>query len=383
MGLAEDAFRRGFREEFDRQGLEIGRFNLAIFGKTGVGKSTLINAVFGEEVAATGIGAPVTKGSRLYLDRIGGHLGILDTQGLEVGKDTRELIDELNSVMKQTRKAPLAEQLHVAWYCVRGMDRRFEDSEADFIRRLAALGLPVLLVLTQVPMRDGVGYHPDALALADRILALDLPIVGERVFFTFAQPDPFTGQGSHGLHDLLDATFRVVPDGAVAALAAAQAIDSAAKVRQAKAAIRAAVTSAGTAALVPIPFSDAALLVPIQVAMMARIARLFGIGMDRAALMSTLATTAATQGGRAAVTGLLKMVPGAGTVAGGAIGASVATTFTYAMGRAWMQVCQSAAAGQLDGAAGVLDQQAVQDAFRDAFTRWVKTPSKDRPTLAP
>ncbi|MBN8882129.1 MAG: DUF697 domain-containing protein [Salana multivorans] len=384
MGLGaafnEEVFRRSFREEYHKQDLEIGRFNLAIFGKTGVGKSTLLNAIFGEDVAATGIGEPVTKGSRLYLDRVGGHLGILDTQGLEVGKDTKELITELDTVLKQTRKQPLSEQLHVAWYCVRGMDRRFEDSEADFIRRLAALGLPVVMVFTQVPMRDGQ-YHPDALALADQVLARGLPIVDNRVFFTFAQPDPFTGQGTHGLHDLLDATFRVVPQGAFAALVAAQAIDSGAKARSARTTIASAVTAAAAAAAIPIPFADATLLVPIQLGMMARIGQIYRISFDRAAILSTLATTAATQGGRAAFTGLIKMVPGAGSVVGGLIGAGVASTFTYAMGQAWVVVCQRAAAGQLDTVTGALDDARVRSVFLEQFGRWVKLDAKGRKEL--
>ena len=377
MGISDELFRKKFRDEYDRQGLAIGRFNLAIFGKTGVGKSTLINAIFGEDVAATGIGKPVTKGSRLYLDRIGGHLGILDTQGLEVGKNSKELIGELNDVVKSTRGKPLEEQLHVAWYCVRGMDRRFEDSEADFITRLHRLGLPVVLVMTQVPMRDGA-LHPDALELASQITARNLPIVDGRVFHTVALADAFTGETTHGLHDLLDATFRVAPTGAQAALVAAQAIDAAAKIRQARVAIRAAVGSAAAAAAVPVPFADATLLVPIQLGMMARIGQLFNIPLDRAALMSTLATTAATQGGRAAVTGLLKLVPGAGTVAGGLIGASIASTFTYAMGEAWLTVCQRAAAGQLDGANGLLDNAQVRTAFLEAFSKWVKLDPKRR-----
>ncbi len=380
MGVGDELFRKKFRDEYDKQGLALGRFNLAIFGKTGVGKSTLINAIFGEEVAATGIGRPVTKGSRLYLDRIGGHLGILDTQGLEVGKNSKELISELNDVVKTTRSKPLEEQLHVAWYCVRGMDRRFEDSEADFITRLHALGLPVILVMTQVPVRDGV-VHPDALELARQITERRLPIVDGRVFHTVAQADPFTGQETHGLHDLLDATFRVAPAGAQAALVAAQAIDAAAKVRQARITIRAAVASAAAAAAVPIPFADATLLVPIQLGMMARIGHLFGIPLDRAGLMSTLATTAATQGGRAAVTGLLKLVPGAGTIAGGVIGASVASTFTYAMGEAWLTVCQRAARGQLDGVNGMLDNAQVRSAFLEAFAKVVKLDAKQRKEL--
>ena len=60
-----------FRTEYEQASVATGRFNLAVFGKTGVGKSTLVNAIFGEEVARTGIGEPVTKGSHLYVDRVG------------------------------------------------------------------------------------------------------------------------------------------------------------------------------------------------------------------------------------------------------------------------------------------------------------------------
>src|ERR687893_1101508 len=176
MAGGQDWFRDSFRAEYDKQDASLGRFNLAIFGKTGVGKSTLINAIFGEEVARTGIGEPVTRGSHLYLDKIG-HLGIVDTPGLEVGRDSREILAELGKAMATMRRLPLSEQIHVAWYCIRGMDRRFEETEADFIRRLDELGLPVLLVLTQVPYRDGQ-YHPDALLLAEQIAAKRLPIVG-------------------------------------------------------------------------------------------------------------------------------------------------------------------------------------------------------------
>src|SRR5829696_6774221 len=267
----------------------MGRFNLAIFGKTGVGKSTLINAIFGEEVARTGIGEPVTHGSHLYLDKVG-HLGIIDTAGLEIGKDNKEILAELNRAMIDMRRQPLSEQIHVAWFCIRGMDRRFEDSEAEFIRRLDELGLPVIVVLTQVPMRDN-HYHPDAIALAEQIMARRLPIAGE-----------FSGQPAYGLKDLLDATFRVAPEGVHGALIAAQEIDHVRKEQEARKYIATAATSAAAAAASPIPFSDATLLVPIQLGMMARIAQIYKIKFERAALLAIASTAVATQAGRSAFT---------------------------------------------------------------------------------
>lgn len=362
-----DWFRDSFRSEYERQSAALGRFNLAIFGKTGVGKSTLINAIFGEEVARTGIGEPVTQGSHLYLDKIG-HLGIVDTEGLEVGRDDKEIVSELTRAMKDMRKRPLAEQLHVAWFCVRGMDRRFEETEAQFVRNLHGAGLPVIVVLTQVPMRDGV-YHPDAVAMAQLIAAKQLPIFGGRPFLTFAQADRFTGQDVHGLTEVLDATFRCAPDGVQGALTVAQEIDQDRKTKEARNYIGVAATTAAAAAASPIPFSDAAMLVPIQLGMMAKIAHLYKIRIDRAALMGIAATTAATQVGRATFTGLIKLVPGAGTIVGGAISAGVATAYTYAMGQAWLTVCQRMSTGSFGRADGVIDNAAVGELFMSEFKK--------------
>ena len=43
-----------------------GIANILLAGKTGVGKSTLLNAVFQDDYAATGQGRPVTKTTRKY-----------------------------------------------------------------------------------------------------------------------------------------------------------------------------------------------------------------------------------------------------------------------------------------------------------------------------
>ena len=380
MAGSQDLFRESFRAEYDKQDASLGRFNLAIFGKTGVGKSTLINAIFGEEVARTGIGEPVTRGSHLYLDKVG-HLGIVDTPGLEVGKDSQEILSDLRKAMATMRRLPLSEQIHVAWYCIRGMDRRFEDTEADFIRRLDEMGLPVLMVLTQVPRRwnadGGQGhYHPDAVLLAEQIMARRLPIAGGRPFMTYAKPDEFAGQPAYGLQEVLDATFRVAPEGVRGALVAAQEIDYDRKAEEARKYITAAAGSAAAAAATPIPFSDATLLVPIQLGMMARIAQLYKIRFERAALMAVVSATAATQVGRAAFTGLLKMVPGAGTIVGGVIGAGVASTFTYAMGQAWLTVCQRVVRGTL-GSGGGVDNDQLRDAFLEEFRKRLKVSRKE------
>jgi uncharacterized protein (DUF697 family)/GTP-binding protein EngB required for normal cell division len=362
---ADDWFGQAFSKAWRDKAEEIGRFNLAIFGKTGVGKSTLVNAIFGAEIAATGIGEPVTRQEHLYLHK-SGTLGVLDTRGLEVGRDNEALIGELKDYLHGMRRKPLSDQLHVAWYCVRAGDRRFEATEADFIRALHELGVPVIMVLTQVP-RAGARVHPDAEALAASIAELRLPIVDGLVHYTMARADEFTGQTAYGLQELLDATFRGAPEGVAHAITAAQRIDYSRKRDRAEKAIKAATGAATTAGASPIPFSDAAILVPLQIGMMASIAVTYGVPLERSTAASLAATAAATTAGRSLVTNMIKLVPGAGTMVAAPISATVAGTFTWAMGHAWLRVCERLARGELGGLSGALDGEAVRRVFMDEF----------------
>jgi uncharacterized protein (DUF697 family)/GTP-binding protein EngB required for normal cell division len=362
---ADDWFGQAFGKAWKDKAEEIGRFNLAIFGKTGVGKSTLINAIFGAEIAATGIGEPVTRQEHLYLHQ-SGTLGVLDTRGVEVGRDNDALLAELNDYLHGMRRKPLSDQLHVAWYCVRAGDRRFEATEAEFVRALHGLGLPVIMVLTQVP-RSGGQVHPDAEALAASIANLDLPIQDGLIHYTMAKADEFTGQAAYGLQELLDATFRGAPQGVAHAITAAQRIDFDRKRERAEKAIKAATGAATTAGASPIPFSDAAILVPLQIGMMASIAVTYGIPLERSTAASLAATAAATTAGRSLVTNLIKFVPGAGTMVAAPISATVAGTFTYAIGRAWLRVCERLARGEFAAVNGALDSDAVRRVFMEEF----------------
>ena len=63
--------------------------NIIVAGKTGVGKSTLINAVFKDKLAETGMGKPVTTHMR-KITKKGVPLAIYDTRGFELGKEVNK-----------------------------------------------------------------------------------------------------------------------------------------------------------------------------------------------------------------------------------------------------------------------------------------------------
>ncbi|XUB35618.1 hypothetical protein IGI41_000610 [Enterococcus sp. DIV0876] len=94
-----------------------------------------------------------------------------------------------------------------------------------------------------------------------------------------------------------------------------------------------------TAAIIgcsPIPFSDAFLLVPVQMTMMARLYRLFGRPWSEGLTKSLSKEMVVVTFGRSAVGNVLKFVPAVGTVAGAAVNATVATGITEALG--WVTV---------------------------------------------
>ena len=362
---------RMYREEYAQALGALGRFNLAIFGKTGTGKSTLINAIFGEDVAETGTGRPVTTGLDYYLHP-DGVLGIYDSRGFETGEAGDRILEALAETVNRARGGEALEQIHVAWYTVRWSDRRFENHQAAFVRRLHELGLPVIFVMTQVPCNAEGDIHADAIEFAEYVAGLGLPLAaGGHVYLTNAKADPFLGTVVFGLQELLDATFDTIPEAATAALSAAQQLDWGRKRHAAKKIIATSAASALATGATPIPFSDAAILVPLQIGMIARLTAAYGSKLPSAQMASLVGSlmlsSGATTAGRWMVSSLLRVVPG-GQPAAMAISGTVAASMTTAMGWAWVAVLEKYLVdGDLSDVDSIRDMFVTE--FRQRF-RW-------------
>jgi uncharacterized protein (DUF697 family) len=235
------------------------------------------------------------------------------------------------------------------------------------------LDVPVILVITQAPRMPDGKFHPQVAALLDEIRELRLPVVPGSPFPVVAMPDPYLRLDAYGLGELLDATFQAVPEAVHLALSAAQEIDPERKRAAAYKAVGTATAAAVAAATVPIPFVDAAALVPIQVGMMASISLIYKIKVDKASLATIAAPAVATGAGRALVGTALKFIPGIGTVAGGAIKAAVASSFTAAMGRAWIEVCDRLTGASLDAVIDAMNTDEVKRMFLDQLRPGAKT----------
>ena len=77
----------------------------------------------------------------------------------------------------------------------------------------------------------------------------------------------------------------------------------------------ASVAAAATAAS-PIPFSDAALLIPIQTTMITGLYKANGANISRGVVDGALKATIVSSLGKSLAGNLLKLIPGVGTIAG-------------------------------------------------------------------
>ncbi len=353
------------KRAIDEARRDLGKVNVLIAGRTGVGKSTLINSVFHGRLAATGQGEPVTQTTHL-ISKDGIPLAIWDSRGLEMS-DFDETLGELTNLVEKRASEPnLQDHIHVAWLCLNEDGRRVEPAEQKLCRSLAQ-HLPVLGVITKARRDDGFR------AEVHRLLPEVKNVVRVRAIAEQFD-DPGVSLPPMGLDDLVASTAEVVPEGIQGALAAAQKVSVQQKEQQAHAVVASAATTAAAAAAVPIPFADALILVPIQISMLAGISVVFGLDTSRAFLSVLVATVTGTASttvvGRAIVANLLKFIPGGGSIFGGAVSAATATTLTTVLGEIYI-ASLVAVFTRTDGQ--LPDTDAVEREFRER----VKTATDD------
>jgi GTP-binding protein EngB required for normal cell division len=267
----------------------IGHANVLIAGKTGVGKSTLVNAVFQGNMATTGIGRPVTPNTREYTKE-GIPLTIIDTKGIEAAdyEGTKSLLEK--ALRERNESSDAARHVHVAWLCISEDSRRIEQAEIDLLALLSKYRVPTVAVITKA--RSDAGFKAQMESLLPEARQF-LRVRAVREEFDEGQVlEPM------GLAPLVEVTVQLFPDGHKNAFVGAQKVDIQRKLERSHITVGTAAVTAGAIGATPIPFSDAIGIVPIQITMILTISGIFGLRLSQDFVTAIVGSAITAIGGR-------------------------------------------------------------------------------------
>ena len=142
----------------DKESFKIKNLTVMLVGKSGVGKSTLINNMLkikeASKKAEIGIGNFQTTEIKAYYNEDLPYLRLIDTRGIELNiKYGAEAImkDAQNYIIEQLSTNDINNFIHCIWYCITG--DRFEQAEIDLLNSLKNTydnnKIPIIIVYTQ------------------------------------------------------------------------------------------------------------------------------------------------------------------------------------------------------------------------------------------
>lgn len=327
--------------------------NIMIVGKSGVGKSTLINSLFRGNFAETGLGRPVTSEIRKKVKK-DYPLAIYDTPGFELSSGQQNKVkDEILDIIRNGFASKnINDAIHCIWYCVNvGGNRTFDESEINWLKEFTSENkvtqVPIIVVLTQAVPKKKASEMKNHVEKENLDIIKVVPILAQDMDF-----DEEYIARAYGLDHLIDIMAEVLPNELQNTLQNVQKASLESKKKAAQALVATAVAGSFGEGFAPIPFSDAALLVPTQVGMIAGITVIFGLDISKSFLTSfvsaTIGSAGATVLGKAIVSNLLKLIPGVGTVAGGLISGTTAGLLTTALGSAYIMIMEMVYKGEID-----------------------------------
>lgn len=313
------------REHFKNlKGIKESKMNILLMGYTGSGKSSLINALFGKEIAKAGVGKPITQHLEKYIDEQKG-LILWDTKGIE-DKDYHYTMQSIKKEMEDSFKTlDEKEAIDVAYLCVKETSGRVQERE--LLSFAKDWNIPTIVVFTHTQAEAGEAFVQESKGIIDeewgfKGFVRDYVRVNSVAFSFRGLKVPV-----EGLEELVDETKKCLSDAEKNKRRHFLSIQKVkiqerkqAMIEECKTIIHVASGAAGAAGLIPIPFSDALAIALIQAGMIYKMNDAFGMDLDKSVGASLVAgllgVTAVVQVGRTLVNGFLKFIPVVGSVAG-------------------------------------------------------------------
>lgn len=317
-----------YSEYESKKNINKEKVNIIVAGKTGVGKSSLINYIFGKEVAKVGDGQPVTQEIQEY-DFENDNITLFDTKGIEA-KDYEKTLDNIKKYLELRQDSPDEnDDIHIAWLCISERGDRVEEADRELLKILNEAGIPVIGVFTKRESKRESNFVNKV--VEDNLLPEAKAIVRVRSITEEVEiEDNLVELKPKGAEELLEETYKYMSEGRRNAIKKAQTavLKDRIEAMSKEADVLTNWYAAGAAAIgaTPLPFADSLALAALQTKMVVDINTIYRVDAgthtftDIAAALITI--TGVAQVGKLAA-GLLKVIPVIGWTANAGVAAGI------------------------------------------------------------
>ncbi len=299
------------------------KINVLILGTSGCGKSTLINSILEANEAPTGVGEATTKEIAIYQNDVL-PFRMIDTIGFEYGlfKQNHIKRDLAKFCKDGVRSGDVEKLVHMIWFCIDGTTKRIDQEVLGYIRSVTNDWKNVNMANEAIDK-----YNTNHIRRPLNVKGI-IPVVAKEY-----QINEMVAVSPMGLDTLVAKTVELAPEAKKISKSAIRDIDLKIKNTMATTLIGSATAGATVVGAIPIPVPDATILVPIQTAMLAGVAKVYGIQDDDASneIVNTILKVGATTMAGKSLLNAVKAIPGI-NVAASVLNASVAGAITLAAG---------------------------------------------------
>lgn len=347
--------------------------NVLVLGNSGVGKSTLINAVIGDQVARTSFGTRGTTSELMVYESDAVPFRVIDSIGFEPSPiKSLKAVHAVRAWSKASAKADGEDhRIDVIWFCVDGTAAKLFPQTIRNLSNAVAMwrSVPIITVITKSyskPDRErNVAMVREAFAgqRVERNLRAIVPVVAQTYVL-----DETAFAGPEGISDLIDATMQAMPDGMRGGSQDLMAFKLNRKRVLAQGLIGACVAAGATVGAVPLPIADSLVLSPLELAELNGLARLYGIDKDEDSkhfLDAIVQVGTAGTVAHAAISAI-KAIPGI-NIAASALNAVVAASIIAALGEGAVTAFEQVATGRRSIQDVGWVRHLMQDQFGDGF----------------
>ncbi|RJP48964.1 MAG: GTP-binding protein [Anaerolineaceae bacterium] len=342
--------------------------NIAVIGRTGAGKSTLINTVFGSELAKADAGLPVSKAFIRYPKSAEEKslVVIYDSAGYEMDRENKFHNDIISFLKGKKTNTNIEEQIHLVWYVVNLGVKRFEHFDAEIISLLRGETVPVIIVLAQADL--ATTGETAKVEETIRNYGTEFKFKDFRILRVSAKPmhgEPF------GVNELVNLSAELLPELYTEALIARQIVNLEIKRKKALEYVKLSAATCFATGFVPIPGTTSSNALATQVMLCTKIASLYGYA-EWIQILEKVSSVTIGSILTLSISWVLELIntvfPPASLVGGGLKG-GIAATYITIVGLTYVSVFEKLSLTDIKGKTKTEIEEFIHQTFREEFKK--------------